>query len=171
MLFTIGHSTRSEAELIALLNEHAIARLVDVRTVPRSRANPQWSKANMEKLLPAHGIVYEHEPALGGLRHPRSDSKNGGWENASFRGYADYAETPVFATALEQLLEAAAAVRTTVMCAEAVWWRCHRRIIADWAIARGVEVVHILGPGKSEPATLTPFARVEGGRVRYPALV
>jgi uncharacterized protein (DUF488 family) len=171
VLYTIGHSTRTEAELIALLREHEIARLVDVRTVPRSRANPQSSKVNLERVLPASGIEYEHEPALGGLRHPRADSTNGAWESPSFRGYADYAESAVFETALIRLLDGAAKIRTATMCAEAVWWRCHRRIIADWAIARGVEVVHILGPGKSEPATLTPFARVEGGRVRYPALV
>jgi uncharacterized protein (DUF488 family) len=168
-LYTVGHSTRSADELTAILDALGIVRLVDVRTVPRSRTNPQFNREQLATVLPEAGIEYRHAPALGGLRKPRPESTNGAWQVDSFRGYADYAETPAFAAALADLLELAAAAPTAIMCAEAVWWRCHRRIIADWALAQGVEVVHVLGMGKTEPARLTPFARVEGGRVRYPA--
>jgi uncharacterized protein (DUF488 family) len=167
-LYTVGHSTRSDAQLVELLE--GIRLLVDVRTVPRSRRNPQFNREALAALLPAHGIAYRHAPALGGLRHPRPDSPNGAWTVAGFRGYADWALGPEFAAALDELLAWAAAAPTTIMCAEAVWWRCHRRIIADWAMARGAEVVHILASGKTEPATLTPFARVVDGRVVYPGL-
>ncbi len=171
-LFTIGHSNRGEEDFIALLKAFNIACLVDVRTVPRSRAHPQWNREHMEVALPAAGIEYRHEAALGGLRHPRKDRvENGAWTVGGFRGYADHALTPVFASALGELLALAADRPTTVMCAEAVWWRCHRRIITDWALARGVAVVHILGPGKGEPGSMTPFARVERGRVTYPDLL
>lgn len=171
-LHTIGHSTRSEEQLVELLREHRVACLVDVRTVPRSRAHPHWSRERMAVSLPAAGIEYRHAPALGGLRRPvKGQSINGAWQVGGFRGYADYALTPPFAAALDELLALAASRPTTIMCAEALWWQCHRRIITDWVLARGVPVVHILGPGKSEPASLTPFARVEGGRVTYPDLL
>ena len=169
-LFTVGHSTRSEEDLVALLAEAGVVQLADVRTVPRSRRNPQFAREHLEVVLPRAGIAYRHMKALGGLRKPRADSPNGAWTVGSFRGYADHALGPEFGAALDDLLAWAAAAPTAVMCAEAVWWRCHRRIIADWALARGVEVVHLMDRGKQEPATLTPFARVAGGRVTYPGL-
>jgi uncharacterized protein (DUF488 family) len=168
-LYTVGHSTRTDAELADLLAEAGVRQLADVRTVPRSRQNPQFNREALATFLPARGIEYRHVPALGGLRKPRPDSPNGAWEVPSFRGYADHALGPEFSAALDDVL--AWPGPTAVMCAEAVWWRCHRRIIADWALARGVEVVHLMAPGKSEPATLTPFARVARGRVTYPGLV
>jgi uncharacterized protein (DUF488 family) len=121
--------------------------------------------------LPAAGIAYVHKKELGGLRRPTGRPENGAWEVASFRGYADHALTPEFARALDELLALAAKEPTAVMCAEAVWWRCHRRIITDWALARGATVKHIMTTGRLEDATLTPFARVEGGRVTYPDLL
>ncbi len=169
-LYTVGHSTRTDAELIELLADAGVRRLVDVRTVPRSRQNPQFNREHLAEIVPAAGIEYRHVPALGGLRRPRPDSPNGAWTVGSFRGYADHALGAEFAAALDQLLGWAAETPTAIMCAETVWWRCHRRIIADWALARGAEVVHILGKGKTEPATLTPFARVVDGRVLYPGL-
>jgi uncharacterized protein (DUF488 family) len=147
-----------------------IQRLVDVRTVPRSRQNPQFNRENLARFIPAAGLVYQHAPALGGLRKPRPDSPNGAWTVGGFRGYADYALTQPFKVALDSLLVEASAQPTTVMCAEAVYWRCHRRIIADWALARGDTVIHILAKGRSEPAALTPFARLVGDEVRYPGL-
>ena len=170
-LFTIGHSNRAEEQLVALLKEFNIACLVDVRTIPRSRAHPHWSREHMEVALPAAGVEYRHVPALGGLRRPAKDSVNGAWTVGGFRGYADHALGREFAAALDALLELAADRPTAIMCAEAVWWQCHRRIITDWVLARGVAVVHILGPGKGEAATMTPFARVDGRRVTYPDLL
>jgi uncharacterized protein (DUF488 family) len=170
ILYTVGHSTRSAGELVDVLDGVPIRRLVDVRTVPRSRRNPQFNRDELAAFLPRHGIEYRHVAALGGLRHPRPDSPNGAWTVPGFRGYADWALGPEFAAALDELLAWAAETPTTVMCAEAVWWRCHRRIIADWAIARGAEVVHILARGKTDAGTLTPFARIQSGRVLYPGL-
>lgn len=168
MLWTIGHSTRPVAELIALLEEHGVTRLLDVRTVPRSRHNPQYDTASLRQTLPAVGIGYAHRPQLGGLRKPRRDSVNQGWKNESFRGYADYMQTPEFEQALAALMTDAAALPTAVMCAEALPWRCHRSLIADALSVRGVEVRHIMGPGKSQVHALTAFAHVEGTRVTYP---
>lgn len=170
-LFTVGHSTRSQDELLGLLAEHGIRRVVDVRTMPNSRQNPQFNRDHLERFLPAAGLAYEHAPALGGLRKPRPDSPNGAWTVGSFRGYADHALTPPFKEALAELLGRAAAEPTVVMCAEAVYWSCHRRIIADWALVRGAAVVHILAPGRSDAGGLTPFARIVGDEVRYPGLV
>jgi uncharacterized protein (DUF488 family) len=171
VLYTVGHSNRSEAELIALLREHGVRRLVDVRTVPKSRAHPQWWKERMQVALPAAGIEYLHRRELGGLRKPTGGPENGAWEVGGFRGYADYALTPAFTAALDELLALAAQTPTAILCAEAVWWQCHRRIITDWVLARGLPVTHILGPRRAEAATLTPFARVERGRVTYPDLL
>jgi uncharacterized protein (DUF488 family) len=149
-----------------------VARLVDVRTVPKSRAHPHFWKERLEVALPAAGIEYLHRKALGGLRRPTGGSENGAWEVGGFRGYADHALTDDFAAALDELLARAAEKPTAIMCAEAVWWQCHRRIITDWALARDVNVVHILAPGRSEPAKLTPFARVDHRRrVTYPDLL
>ena len=167
-LFTIGHSTRSLDELATLLAENGVTQLVDVRTVPRSRHNPQFNADALAASLPARGIAYLHRPQLGGLRKPRRDSVNMGWNNESFRGYADYMQTPEFEQALTGLMAQAGQSPTTIMCAEALPWRCHRSLIADALSVRGVEVRHIMRPGKTELHTLTGFAHVEGIRVTYP---
>ena len=159
-LFTIGHSTRGIGELLALLAEHGIETLVDVRRFPASRRHPQFSREALATSLGAAGIAYVHEPDLGGRRQPRPDSPNTAWRVAAFRGYADYMGTEPFAAALERLLRSAARSRTAMMCAEAVPWRCHRRLIADAATAAGAEVLHILGPGRAERHQLDANARV-----------
>ena len=153
-----------------MLQAHGVATLVDVRSVPRSRHNPQFNREAMPGPLAAAGIAYLHMPALGGLRHPRPDSPNTGWRNLSFRGYADYMLTPAFAAALEELIALdGGRGRTAAMCAEAVPWRCHRSLIADALTVRGVGVEHILSETVRKPHALTPFARVEGDRLTYPA--
>jgi uncharacterized protein (DUF488 family) len=171
-IFTIGHSTRSADELIALLREAGIDLLLDVRTVPRSRFNPQFNADILPATLGTAGINYRHFPALGGLRHrPKGapPSPNGMWKNEAFQAYADYALTPPFRAALDQLSGLADEHCCAIMCAEAVWWRCHRRIVADYLLARGTEVRHILGEGKNEPASLTPGAELQpDGTILYP---
>jgi uncharacterized protein (DUF488 family) len=165
----VGHSTRGLDELVDLLREHGIALLVDVRTVPRSRRMPHFDRASLAVELPERGVEYLHVPELGGLRRPRPDSPNTGWRNDSFRGYADHMATPQFAAAVDRLAELGAARDVAFMCAEAVPWRCHRSLIADALLVRGVEVGHIVGRGAAKPHELTSFARVEGGRITYPA--
>ncbi len=167
-LHTIGHSTRPLDELVALLRESGVTRLLDVRSVPRSRHNPQYDSASLQQTLPAAGIAYVHRRELGGLRKPRRDSVNQGWKNESFRGYADYMQAPEFEQAIVALLAEAAEAPTAVMCAEAVPWRCHRSLIADALSVRGVEVRHIMGPGKTQAHALTSFAQVDGTRITYP---
>jgi uncharacterized protein (DUF488 family) len=167
-LFTIGHSTRPLADFIAALKAHGIARLVDIRTIPRSRHNPQFEQDALAAALPEAGIAYEHRQGLGGLRKPRPDSPNAGWRNSGFRGYADYMQTPAFATEIERLVADAAREPVAIMCAEAVPWRCHRSLVADAAAVRGVVVEHIMDAGTARPHKLTPFAHVEGGRITYP---
>ena len=169
VVFTIGHSTRPIDEFLMLLEAHGIHMVVDVRTVPRSRRNPQFGIDVLPQSLAGHGIDYVHVPSLGGLRHPRHDSPNMGWRNASFRGYADYMQTPEFEQALEELSALARGQPTAVMCAEAVPWRCHRSLIADALTVRGVTVKHIMSPTGAQPHRLTPFARVDGTRISYPA--
>lgn len=166
LLYTIGHSTRPFEELTALLRENGVARLLDVRTAPRSRHNPQFNSDTLAAALPEHGIAYTHMPALGGLRKPKADSINQGWKNASFRGYADYMQTEEFAQALALLMTEGPTA--AIMCAEALPWRCHRSLIADALSVRGVEVRHIMGPGKTRAHALTGFAQVEGTRITYP---
>jgi len=156
------------ADFLALLAEHQIARLVDVRSVPRSRHNPQFNRDLLPQSLEQAGIAYTHFPALGGLRHARKDSPNTAWDNASFRGYADYMLTPEFDRALDDLIALAARERIAIMCAEAVPWRCHRSLIADALTARGIPVTHILGAGRTQPHAMTSFAHVERARVTYP---
>lgn len=168
VLWTIGHSTRALEELTALLHEHGVLRLWDVRTVPRSRHNPQYDTGSLQRTLPAAGIAYAHHPELGGLRKPRRDSLNLGWKSDGFRGYADYMQTPEFERAIAALMAEADGAPTAVMCAEAVPERCHRSLIADALHVRGVEVRHILGPGKVHSHALTGFAQPEGTRVTYP---
>jgi uncharacterized protein (DUF488 family) len=169
VLFTIGHSTRPIEEFLALLEAHGIRSVVDVRTVPRSRRNPQFGIDALPASLAGAGINYAHMPSLGGLRRPRGDSANMGWRNASFRGYADYMQTPEFEMALEGLVALARERPTAVMCAEAVPWRCHRSLIADALTIRGVTVRHIMNRTSAQPHRMTPFARVDGTRITYPA--
>jgi len=170
-VFTIGHSTRSVAELVELLGEAAADLLADVRAFPRSRTNPQFNGPELERALAPAGITYRYLPALGGRRHAgQGPSPNMLWKNESFRAYADYAGSREFRAGLEQLCALAGEHRCAVMCAEAVWWRCHRRIIADYLLAAGFEVVHIMGSGKLTPAALTPGARrAAAGGLVYPA--
>ncbi len=151
-----------------LLREHHIARLIDVRTVPRSRTNPQFNREALPEALRAAGIEWEHVPALGGLRRTLPDSANTGWRNASFRGYADHMASAEFQNALDRVVELGRSENVALMCAEAVPWRCHRSLIADALLARGLEVTEIMGRTKLRPHKMTPFARVENGRVSYP---
>lgn len=167
-IFTVGHSTRPIDEFLALLQGHGVRRLVDVRTVPRSRHNPQFNADALTASLGRAGIAYLHLPGLGGLRHPRPGSINIGWRNRSFRGYADHMQSPAFADSLQRCLELAADGPVALMCAEAVPWRCHRSLIADALLARGIEPREIVSPAASRPHTLTPFARVSGTEVTYP---
>ncbi len=167
-LVTVGHSNRSIGEFLEILRAHRVDAVADVRTVPRSRHNPQFHLEALSGSLAAAGIEYMHIPRLGGLRHPRKDSVNRGWRNPSFRGYADYMQTPEFAHALDELLRLASGRRVAAMCAEAVPWRCHRSLIADAASARGVGVEHLMSAARSEPHRMTKFAWVEGERVTYP---
>lgn len=153
-----------------MLRAHGIRQLVDVRTIPKSRRNPQFGQDQLAASLEQNGIGYTHLPGLGGLRHARKDSINTGWKNASFRGYADYMQTPAFDESLIGLIELAATAPTVIMCAEAVPWRCHRSLIADALSARGIEVQHILTASSRKSHTYTPFARVEGESVTYPGL-
>ncbi|HKS93609.1 MAG TPA: DUF488 domain-containing protein [Gammaproteobacteria bacterium] len=169
-IYTIGHSTRPLDELIALLREHGVTRLVDVRTMPRSGHNPQFNTETLSASLNAQGIAYTHLAALGGLRHARKDSVNTGWRNASFRGYADYMQTADFTRSLEELLALGGKETVAIMCAEAVPWRCHRSLVADALTVRGIEVRHIMGPGKWHVHKLTPFARLDGERITYPPI-
>lgn len=168
-LWSIGHSTHALEELASLLGRHDVTEVADIRTVPRSRRNPQFESASLAGSLPAFGIAYRHVPALGGWRRPEPGSPNGAWQNPSFRGYADYALTPAFAAALDELLDRAATIRTAMMCSEALWWRCHRRIVADHLAARGETVWHIGPDGRLAEHRISPFAVVApGGRVTYP---
>ncbi len=168
-ILTIGHSNRPIEELLELLAAHGVKRLMDVRTIPRSRHNPQFNSDALKKSVKAAGIAYTHMKNLGGLRHASPDSLNTGWRNASFRGYADYMQTKEFDDALERLIEIAAKKRCAIMCAEAVPWRCHRSLIADALTARNIAVEHIMSRTTRKPHSLTPFARVHGTEVTYPA--
>jgi uncharacterized protein (DUF488 family) len=168
IIYTIGHSTRPVDEFVAMLNAHGVRRLIDVRTVPKSRHNPQYNSDALAERLQRAGIEYEHMKALGGLRRPRKDSPNTGWRNESFRGYADYMQTVDFASALDALIGEAAHERIAAMCAEAVPWRCHRSLIADSLIAHGYTVEHIMSASKSNRHTLTPFAKLQGTSITYP---
>ncbi len=169
-IFTVGHSTRPIEDFIALLKAHEIQLLVDVRTVPRSRHNPQFNRDTLPDSLQSAHIAYAHMPELGGLRHARKDSTNLAWRNLSFRGYADYMQTPEFQKGLADLMEKASKHRAAIMCAEAVPWRCHRSLIADALVARGVEVLEISSLTRAQPHKITPFAKLEGTQVHYPAV-
>lgn len=168
-IFTVGHSTHPIEKFLGILKAHGIKKLIDVRTVPKSRHNPQFNGDALAASLRASGITYRRMEALGGLRHARKDSPNDAWRNASFRGYADYMQTEDFTAAIGQLMERGRSSNAVIMCAEAVPWRCHRSLIGDALLARNVEVLDILTERSAKPHTLTSFARVEGDRVWYPA--
>lgn len=168
-IFTVGHSTRSIEDFIELLKAHGVKRLIDIRTVPRSRHNPEFNGDSLPDSLKQAKIAYQHLKQLGGLRHARPDSINAGWHNASFRGFADFMQTEEFEAGLEKLIAAAAKKPVAIMCAEAAPWRCHRSMIADALLARGIEARHIMSRTRSEPHSLTPYAKVRAKRVTYPA--
>ncbi len=168
LVLTVGHSTRTLDEFIHLLQAHGVTRVADVRTIPRSRHNPQFNGESLPEGLKNAGIGYIHLSGLGGLRHTTRLSPNTGWRNASFRGFADYMQTPEFDHALQELLSLAKPGQIALMCAEAVPWRCHRSLIADALQVRGIRVEHILSPTRRQAHALTPFARVRGLRLTYP---
>jgi uncharacterized protein (DUF488 family) len=168
VVLTVGHSTRPLAEFIALLKEHSVARLIDVRTVPRSRHNPQFDRETLPAALAANGIGYEHVAGLGGFRRTHPGSLNTGWRNVSFRGFADYMQTSEFAANLAGLIEEATRERIVLMCAEAVPWRCHRSLIADALMVHGIRVEEIINGTRRQVHALTPFARVSGTVITYP---
>jgi len=169
-IWTIGHSTRSIDDFISLLKKNGIKLLADVRSLPGSKRYPQFNKEMLAESLNAHGIRYEHFPELGGRRKPKADSRNTAWRNASFRGYADYMETEQFQKGAERLLAVAGdAGPAAIMCAEAVWWRCHRSLISDYLKARGIEVMHILDASKTESHPFTSPARIVNGELSYSA--
>lgn len=170
-VWTIGHSTRPLADFLSALKSEGIRTLVDVRSFPGSRRYPQFGKEQLAASLADAQIRYEHFPELGGRRRARADSRNIAWRNEGFRGYADYMETESFNRGIQRLLDLARAGRTTIMCAEAVWWRCHRSLISDYLKARGVEVIHILDAGNSKPHPFTPAARIVDGELSYRALL
>ena len=167
-IYTIGHSTRTLDDFLALLRAHAVTRLADVRTVPKSRRHPHFAGDALSRSLPDAGVAYRHFPGLGGLRKPRPDSRNTAWRHASFRGYADHMQTAEFQEALNRLIEAGRSERVVIMCAEAVPWRCHRSLISDALTVRGVPVEHVMSAAKSQGHTIIAFARVRDGSITYP---
>jgi uncharacterized protein (DUF488 family) len=170
-VFTIGHSNRSLDEFLGLLKAHGVSCVADVRTVPKSLRNPQFGQSELPQSLQKAGIGYVHLPGLGGLRKARPDSGNAAWRNASFRGYADYMQTPAFAAALEEMIAIARHEALALMCAEAVPWRCHRSLIGDALLAHGYAVQDIMTEKRATPHRMTPFARVDGTQVTYPAML
>jgi uncharacterized protein (DUF488 family) len=167
-VLTIGHSTRSIGAFIRLLAAHRVQRVIDVRTMPRSRHNPQFNRSELSPALRRARIYYRHMPGLGGLRHARRDSINTGWRNVSFRGYADYMQTAPFRRSLTRCIDLATHERVVLMCAEAVPWRCHRSLIADALLARGIPTSEITSGVCARPHVLTPWAAVHGSEVTYP---
>ncbi len=167
-VFTVGHSTHPSGEFVTLLRAHGVETIADVRTIAKSRHNPQFAEDALRATLEEAGLHYLRLEELGGLRHTTRDSVNGGWRNASFRGYADYMQTEAFARGIDHLREIAAASPTAVMCAEAVPWRCHRSLIGDALLVRGDTVLDIMSPTQAKPHTLTSFAVVDGLTITYP---
>ena len=167
-IWTIGHSTTPIGEFIALLKAHEIQRLIDVRTVPHSRYNPQFNTESFVNSVSGAAVSYQHSARLGGLQKPKKDSVKTGWRNDSFRGFADYMQSEMFWNTLEQLMADSQVLRTAIMCAEAMPWQCHRSLIADALASRGYEVQHILSSTQSEPHGLTSFATFENGMLFYP---
>jgi uncharacterized protein (DUF488 family) len=180
-IWTIGHSTRRRDEFLALLRANFVSGLADVRAIPRSRRHPHFAREALQAWLGEEGIEYRHFASLGGLRKPRADSPNGAWKNPAFRGYADHMQTAEFSKAVDQLLEFAGTRNVAIMCAEALWWRCHRMLLSDALAARAVDVAHIMSQRDEsvvQPHRLTPFAKIrsvtevtEFDAVWYPALV
>jgi uncharacterized protein (DUF488 family) len=168
VVFTIGHSTRTWKAFLDLLRAHGIKRVADVRSIPRSRHNPQFNRETLSMKLRSARVGYVHLRKLGGLRHARRDSPNMGWRNASFRGFADYMQTLDFDAGLKRLIKLAKEKKTVLMCAEAVPWRCHRSLIADALVVRGIRVADIISGKRSYIHLLTSFARVQGKRITYP---
>ncbi|HSB32423.1 MAG TPA: DUF488 domain-containing protein [Candidatus Sulfobium mesophilum] len=168
IVFTIGHSTRPVSEFVEIINAYGIKKVVDIRSIPKSRHNPQFSQDALRESLKAAKIGYLHMKGLGGLRHALRDSPNMAWRNASFRGFADYMQTEAFEENLEKLIETAEKRAIVIMCAEAVPWRCHRSLIGDALLVRGVKVRHIISAGSSRDHTLTPWAEVKGTKITYP---
>jgi len=168
LVLTIGHSTRSLDDFVDLLKTHGVEKVIDVRTVPRSRHNPQFNLDTLPETLKSARIGYKQMSGLGGLRHPLCDSPNTGWRNSSFRGFADYMQTEEFEKNLEKLIDFGSRKRICLMCAEAVPWRCHRSLIADALQVRSIAVGHIMSKSQPQPHRLTPFARVDGTRITYP---
>jgi uncharacterized protein (DUF488 family) len=171
LIYSIGHSTRAIEDFLGLLEAHGIRRIADVRAFPASRRLPHFDRELLAKTLERHRVAYQHMPALGGRRRPRPDSPNDGWRQAGFRAYADYMATPEFSRAFGELRGFAASAPTAVMCAEAVWWRCHRHLIADALVHAGVDVRHILTATRAERHQMTPFAVVQDGILVYPGLL
>lgn len=167
IIYTIGHSTHSWEDFLAMLKSFDIKTLTDVRTLPGSRRFPQFDKEHLEKKLPENSIEYVHMIELGGRRKVKKDSKNSRWNNSSFRGYADYMETEEFESAIKKLEDIASRQPTAYMCAEAVWWRCHRSLVSDFLKANGWKVQHIMAAGKSQEHSYTSPARIVNGQVRY----
>ena len=167
-VLTIGHSTRSIDEFIRLLTAHCVDHVIDIRTIPRSRHNPQFSGEMLSHTLRRIGMRYTHIPGLGGLRHPRRNSANSGWRNAGFRGYADYMQTARFRRSLDRCIELAKDSQVVLMCAEAVPWRCHRSLVADALNVRGIAVSEITSGVRARPHSLTPWAKVNGTQITYP---
>lgn len=167
-IYTVGHSTRTLDELLAILRAHGVAAIADVRRFAGSRRLPQYNADSLAKSLPEAGVTYLPCPLLGGRRKPSPDSINTGWRNESFRAYADYMQTPEFAEGLSGLIDVAERTPTAMMCAEAVPWRCHRSLIADALLVRGWTVLDLMSATKATPHKLTPFAKVEGLRITYP---
>lgn len=167
-ILTVGHSTHPIDEFLDILKAHGVRLVADVRTIPRSRHNPQFNSDALANSLKASGIGYLHMPGLGGLRHAKKDSPNQGWKNASFRGFADYMQTEEFEAGLRDLIETAKERKTVIMCAEAVPWRCHRSLVGDALFVRGIAVVDILSRSSARPHALTPWAEVAGTKVLYP---
>lgn len=171
MIYTIGHSTRTAQAFLDLLAAHGVQQLADVRTIPRSARHPHFAGDALASFLAPRGVTYRHFPGLGGLRKPRPDSVNTAWQNGAFRGYADYMDSDPFRAALDELERFAALAPTAIMCAEAVWWQCHRRLLADALLVRGVQVRHILTAQEAKPHELSEFARPVEGGVTYPGLL
>lgn len=170
-IYTIGHSTHAAERFLALLKAHGIGQIADVRLIPKSGRYPHFAKERLAPMLESRGVRYQHFPDLGGHRRPRPDSVNTAWQVEAFRGYADHMETEAFQIAVERLLTFAGGGRTAAMCAEAVWWQCHRRLLSDALLVRGVPVLHILSTAAPKPHELSEFARDRDGQVIYPGLL
>jgi uncharacterized protein (DUF488 family) len=170
-IYTVGHSTHSAEAFAALLEGHGVRQIADVRLIPKSARHPHFARERLDPFLAGHGVLYRHFPDLGGHRRPRADSVNTAWRVEAFRGYADYMASDRFKHALDDLLTFSVRTRTAVMCAESVWWQCHRRLLADALLVRGIPVLHILSRAAPKPHELSEFAREAAGEVIYPGLL